>query len=91
MTSDPPHDSSDLSDASQWVSSDQTDGRDPERSFALVVLLWALGLPLFIGILLFVGLLTVESDNNGFWVLIAGVIVLIAASAIILLRNRTRT
>jgi len=87
MTNDPAPDSSELDEASQWV---QVDSPDPDRSFAFVVALWALGLPFFIGILLFVGMLTVESDNNGLWVLVAGVLLLVVVSAVILWRSRAR-
>ena len=87
MTDEPLPDSSELDEPSQWR---QSSGVDPERSFAFVVALWALGLPLFIGILLFVGMLTVESDNNGLWVLVGGVLLLVVVSAVILWRSRAR-
>ncbi len=86
MTNDPPPDS-DISDASQW--DHESTAVDKDRSFALLVALWALGLPLFLGILLFAGLLTIESDHNGLWVVIGGLVLLVATTIVILWRNRS--
>ena len=79
---------SELAEESQWTHDAQPSGVDQDRTFALLVAMWALGLPLLIGVLIFVGLLTVESDNNGFWVLAAAVLVLVVVTAVTLWNQR---
>lgn len=91
MTNDPQPDTSDLSEPSQWARDVETGSPDRDRSFALLVALWALGLPFFVLVLIFVGLLTIESDHNGFWVLTGGLVLLVATTVVILWRARRRT
>ena len=79
---------SDISEPSQWVHDAPPSGADQDRTFALLVVLWALGLPLFLAVLIFVGLLTVDSDHNGFWVLAAGVLILLIVTIVTLWKQR---
>ena len=79
---------SELAEESQWTHDAQPGGVDRDRRFALVVALWALGLPLFVGVLIFVGLLSIDSDHNGEWVFVGGFLALLVFTVVTLGKDR---